>query len=312
MQNSQEYAPLPINLSSGIAESKSGEFWRLGEVEVRRIGFGTKRLAGGPSGAAGRDPQQRAVALLRRAVELGVNHLDTAAFYPSHGRHGETSFESLGWANDVIRRALAAYPKGLVIATKVGPTAHGMARPDELPGLVDDELRVLGVEALDLVYLRQMGLPSIAEHFGVLADLRTRGKIRELGISNVRVEHLAEARAIAPVVAVQNRYGVGFGRTNDEMLRLCGAAGIAFVPFFALAAEAREAGGVTESAAILEIAERHAATTAQIRLAWTLSRGDHVLAIPGTSSTHHLEENLKAGEIALSPADLATLDSITD
>ncbi|GAA1565665.1 aldo/keto reductase [Kribbella hippodromi] len=308
MQNSQEYAPLPINLSSGIAEIKSGEFWRLGDVEVRRIGFGTKRLAGGDGG----DLQGRAVALLRRAIELGVNHLDTAAFYPSHGRHGETSFESLDWANDVIRRALAPYPDGLVIATKVGPTAHGMARPDELPALVEDELRVLGVDALDLVYLRQMGLPSIAEHFGVLAELRTQGKIRELGISNVRVEQLAEARAIAPVVAVQNRYGVGFGRTNDEMLRVCGAAGIAFVPFFALAAEAREAGGVSESAAIQEIAERHGATAAQIRLAWTLSRGDHVLAIPGTSSQQHLEENLRAGEINLSPADLATLDNITD
>jgi aryl-alcohol dehydrogenase-like predicted oxidoreductase len=309
MQNSQENASLPINLSSPIAEGKSGEFWSLGDLPVRRIGFGAKRLAGSGGGA---DVQDRAVALLRRVVELGVNHLDTAAFYPSHGRAGETRFENLAWANEVIRRALAPYPDDLVIATKVGPTDHGLARPDELRGLVENDLRVLGVDSLDLVYLRQMGLESIAEHFGALAELQAKGMIRHLGVSNVRVGHLHEAREIAPVVAVQNRYSVGFGRVNDEILRICGDLGIAFIPFFALTAESREAGGVPDSGPVQEVADRHGATVAQVRLAWTLSRGDHVLAIPGTSSARHLEENLRAGELTLSPEDLAVLDAVVD
>ncbi|HEY3560473.1 MAG TPA: aldo/keto reductase [Kribbella sp.] len=311
MQNSHGNVSLPINLSSEIAGSKSGEFWQLGEHRVRRIGFGAKRLAGSRP-AAGGDAQEQAIALLRRVVELGVNHIDTAAFYPSHGGAGETQFESLDWANDVIRRALAPYPKDLVIATKVGPTRHGLARPDELRGLVEADLRALGVDSLDLVYLRQMRLESIAEHFGALAELQAKGMIRQLGISNVRVPHLHEAREIAPVVAVQNRYSVGFGRANDELLQLCGELGIAFIPFFAVTAESREAGGVPESGPVQEIAARHGATAAQVRLAWTLSRGPHVLAIPGTSSEHHLRENLRAGDLNLSPEDLAALDSLTD
>ena len=310
MQNSQENASLSISLSSEIAESKSGEFWSLGGMPVRRIGFGTKRLAGGDGGGA--DVQDRAIALLRRVVELGVNHLDTAEFYPSYGRSGETGFESLGWANDVIRRALAPYPEELVIATKVGPTKLGLARPDQLRELVETDLRVLGVDSLDLVYLRQMRLESIAEHFGVLAELREKGMIRHLGISNVRVPHLHEALEIAPVVAVQNRYSVGFGRVNDEMLELCGELGIAFIPFFTLTAESREGGGVPDSGPVQEIADRHGATVAQVRLAWTLSRGDHVLAIPGTSSAQHLEENLRAADLTLSPEDVAVLDALVD
>ncbi|TDW86739.1 aryl-alcohol dehydrogenase-like predicted oxidoreductase [Kribbella sp. VKM Ac-2566] len=310
MQNSQENASLLINLSPQIAESKSGEFWTLGDVAVRRIGFGAKRLAGGDGGGA--DVQDRAIALLRRVVELGVNHVDTAAFYPSHGQAGETRFESLGWANEVIRRALAPYPKEFVLATKIGPTEHGLARPEQLRELVESDLRVLGVDSLDLVYLRQMGLESIAEHFGVLAELQEKGMIRHLGISNVRVSHLHEARKIAPVVAVQNRYSVGFGRVNDEILQLCGELGIAFIPFFTLTAESREAGGVPDSGPVQEIADRHGATVAQVRLAWTLSRGDHVLAIPGTSSPQHLEENLRAADLTLSPEDLAVLDSLVD
>ncbi|WP_327634812.1 aldo/keto reductase [Kribbella sp. NBC_00482] len=279
-------------------------------MPVRRIGFGTKRLAGGDGGGA--DVQDRAIALLRRVVELGVNHIDTAEFYPSYGRSGGTDFESLGWANDVIRRALAPHPEELVIATKVGPTKHGLARPDQLRELVESDLRVLGVDSLDLVYLRQTGLESIAEHFGVLAELQAKGMIRHLGVSNVRVPHLHEAREIAPVVAVQNRYSVGFGRANDEILQLCGELGIAFIPFFTLTAESREGGGVPDSGPVQEIADRHGATVAQVRLAWTLSRGDHVLAIPGTSSPQHLEENLRAADLNLSPEDLATLNSLVD
>lgn len=310
MQNMQENAFLPTNLSSEIPEIKSPEFWRLGDRDVRRIGFGAKRLAG-RSGST--DVQDQAIALLRHAVELGVNHLDTADFYPSRAQAGQTRhFDGLGWANDVIRRALAPYRDELVIATKVGPTENGLARPDELPALVERDLRTLGLESLDLVYLRQTGLDSVAEHFGVLAELRDKGLIRHLGLSNVRTEHLVQAQQIAPVVAVQNRYGVGFGRVNDEILSACGEQGIAFVPFFALTAAAREAGGVSVNAEIQRIADEHDASPAQIRLAWTLSLGDHVLAIPGTSSPRHLEDNIRSGSLQLSFADLAVLDGLVD
>jgi aryl-alcohol dehydrogenase-like predicted oxidoreductase len=311
MQNLQKNTTLQSKLSSGIPEIKSTEFWRLGDATIRRIGFGTKRLAGSTGG--GPDVQEQAVALLRRMVELGVNHLDTADFYPTYAEGGQTrSFEGLHWANDVIRRALAPYPKDLVVATKVGPTEDGLVRPDALPALVEGNLRALGKETLDVVYLRQAGLDDVSEHFGILAELRANGMIKHLGLSNVRVEHIAQAQEIAPVVAVQNRYGVGFGRVNDNILRLCGEQGIAFVPFFALTAASREVGRVSSDDVVQEVADQHNATPAQIRLAWTLSRGDHVLAIPGTSSPRHLEENLAAGAIRLSPGQLAVLDSIEE
>jgi aryl-alcohol dehydrogenase-like predicted oxidoreductase len=281
----------------------SGDGWTIGDRRVNRIGFGTKRLADRAS----------AVALLRRAVELGVDHIDTAAFYPTRDapERGRNGFTSLGWANHVLREALAPYDS-LVIATKVGPTASGMARPDQLRGLVEENLHALGREQLDLVYLRQQGLDTIAHHFEALAKLRAEGIIRHLGVSNVRAEHLAEARRIAPVVAVQNRYGVGFGRVNDELLDGCGEAGIAFVPFFAVAGAGREAGGVASDAAVERVARAHDATAAQVRIAWTVSRGPHVLAIPGTSDPAHLAENVAAGELTLSPDDLAALNETTE
>ncbi|MEV5961155.1 aldo/keto reductase [Kribbella sp. NPDC051952] len=279
---------------------------------MQRIGFGTKRLAGNAGDRPG--VREHAVELLRRAIELGVNHLDTADFYPSYAPPGSPAgeFEPLGWAKDAIREALAPYGDDLVIATKVGPTKAGMCRPDELRALVEADLQALGLETLDLVYLRQAGLPSVAEHFGVLAELQAKGMIRHLGLASIRAEQLAQAQEIAPVVAVQNRYGVGYGRVNDGILQTCGEQGIAFVPYFALTAESRETGGVSINDVIQEIADRHGATPAQIRLAWTLSRGDHVLAIPGTSSQLHLEENLEAGSIRLSPEERTVLDSVTD
>jgi aryl-alcohol dehydrogenase-like predicted oxidoreductase len=296
---------LPSNVASDEAERKSlnqAGVWRLGEQAVNRIGFGTKRLGGSA---------EQAIDLLRQAVTLGVNHLDTAGFYPSVGRAGEQhGYDSLEWANDAIRRALAPYADELTIATKVGPTEHGLARPDQLRALVEHDLRQLGLETLDLVYLRQMGLDSVAEHFGVLAELRAAGLIKHLGLSNVRIEHLAQAQEIAPVVAVQNRYGVGFGRVNDAMLETCGAQGIAFVPFFAVTATGREQGGVADSDPVATIARDHNATPAQIRIAWTLAKGPHVLAIPGTGNPTHLTENVAAGTIHLTPTQLATLDAI--
>jgi aryl-alcohol dehydrogenase-like predicted oxidoreductase len=295
--------------TSGVSAADAGT-WSLGDLPVHRIGLGTKRLAG--SGSCDIDStgdRERVTSLLRRAVELGVDHLDTASFYPSYadpGR-GPTAFTSLGWANRMVREALAPYPDGLVIATKVGPTGSGMAAPGDLRGLVEQDLRDLGRDHLDVVYLRQQGLSSIAEHVGVLADLREQGLIRHLGLSNVRDGHLDEALAIAPVVAVQNRYGVDFGRVNDAMVERCGRAGIAFVPFFALASTSREAGGVATNDAVEVIAHEHGATPAQVRIAWTLARGPHVLAIPGTSDPAHLADNVAAGALRLSAEELARL-----
>jgi pyridoxine 4-dehydrogenase len=159
------------------------------------------------------------------------------------------------------------------------------------------------------VNLRQHGLASIAEHFGALADLRAAGLIRHLGISNVRLEHLAEAKQIAPVVCVQNRYGIDFGHVNDDLLRICGEQGIAFVPFFAITAVRREAGGVADNDVVLAIARGHGVSPAQVRIAWTLRRGPHVLAIPGTGSQDHLAENIAAGMLSLSEVELARLDA---
>lgn len=284
--------------------------WTLGDLTVNRIGFGAKRLPGSTALDLGNaSDRDRVIRLLRRAVELGVNHIDTAAFYPTYAQDQPIhDFTPLNWANEMINRALAPYPGDLVIATKVGPAAGGLARPDELRGQVEQNLRQLGRDHLDVVYLRQAGLDSVTEHFGALAELRAAGLIRHLGISNVRPQHLVQAQEIAPVVCVQNRYGVDFGRVNDEMLRTCGEQDIAFVPFFAITATGREAGGVADNDAVLALARAHGATPAQVRIAWTLHRGPHVLAIPGTGNPDHLAENMAAGTLHLSAEEWASLD----
>lgn len=292
-----------------ITATASGT-WKLGDLTVHRIGFGTMRLPQyGAAFAPDAVPRERgqAIQVLRRAVELGVNHLDTAAFY----------FSSLRSANELINSAFARYPDDLVIATKVGPArgpsgewvAHART-PGELRGQVEENLRQLGRDHLDVVNLRILGTDSIAERFGALADLRDKGLIRHLGLSNIRPHHLAEARAIAPVVCVQNMYGLGASPEQEEVLRLCGEQGIAFVPFYAIAGKGREAGAVaSEEGGVQAVALRHGVSAAQVRLAWTLHRGPHVLAIPGTGDLDHLAQNVAAGALRLSEEDLATLDS---
>ena len=282
--------------------------WTLGDLTVNRIGFGAMRLTMNPDGTP--SDRDRAIAVLRRAVELGVNHIDTAAFY----------FSALRSANELINRALAPYPDDLVITTKVWPgrDASGNwfpATPQQLRGQVEENLRQLGRDHLEVVNLRNMNrvrTDSIAEHFGALAQLRDAGLIRHLGVSNVSPRHLAEARAIAPVVCVQNRYGIGARRPDaDDFLRACGAQGIAFVPFFAIAGTGRESGASgTDDAAVLEVARAHGATPAQVKLAWTLQRGPHVLAIPGTGNPDHLAANLAAGALRLSADELGRLESV--
>ena len=267
------------------------------DLHINRLGFGAMRLAVGTFNGPVRDPQN-GIAVLRRAVELGVNHIDTAGFY------GKETV----WANELIRTALTPYRDDLVIATKVGPMRgpdgipSGQATPEQLRGLVEDDLRALGLDRLDLVYLRVGGImapgnESIAERFAALAELREEGLIRHLGVSNVDAAQLAEARAIAPVAAVQNH--------NDDagLLAECEETGIAYVPFFPIGG----GNNPLDEDKLGKVAARLGATTIQVALAALLAESPVALAIPGTGSLAHLEENMAAGELALSDEDLAEL-----
>ncbi|MGW3267515.1 aldo/keto reductase [Streptomyces sp. NPDC001056] len=286
--------------------------WRLGDLEVNRVGYGAMRLTGnGMRGNSDGTPIDRAAAvgLLHSAFEQGVDHIDTAAFY----------FSPLRSANELVNRALSAWRGDVVVATKVGPGREPsgewltMARPDQLRGQVEENLRQLGRDHLDVVNLRRNGpdTASVAEHFGALAELRRAGLIRHLGLSNVRPEHVTEALAIAPVVCVQNSYALDWRRADETgLVDLCPELGIAFVPFFAISGLRREASADRRhDARVRSVARAHGATPAQVRLAWTLRRGPHVPAIPGTRDPAHLAENIAAGALRLSAEELALLDT---
>jgi len=273
-----------------------------GDLDIDRLGFGAMRLPTAGFHGPPRDPGLGR-AVLRRAIELGVDHIDTAAFYHSGDREVR--------ANTLIREALHPYPRGLVIATKVGPIFGPKgpvpASPAELRALVEENLETLGVDRLDLVYLRigAMEVPhgeSLAARFEALAALREAGLIRHLGLSNIDAAQLREALAIAPVAAVQNNFHVA-KRDELDVLTACAAEGIAFAPFFPLG------GGMTDISdeRLLKVAARHGATVSQIALAWLLALSPVTLAIPGTGSLAHLEENLAARSITLGPEDLADL-----
>ncbi|MEU7119460.1 oxidoreductase [Streptomyces zaomyceticus] len=286
--------------------------WTLGDLTVNRVGFGAMRLPqSGEALVENAVPRDRgeAIAVLRKAVELGVNHIDTAAFY----------FSPLRSANELIRSALGGpYPDDLVIATKVGPArdttgawSEHARTPKALRGQVEENLRQLGRDHLDVVNLRIVGTDSIAERFGALAELREAGLVRHLGVSNITPDQLAEARTIAPVVCVQNMYGIGVRPEYEDFVRLCGEQGIAFVPFYAIAAAGRQGGATTpESPEVLAVAEAHGASPAQVRIAWTLHQGPHLLAIPGTGDPAHLAANVAAGALRLSAEDLALLNEL--
>ncbi|MFC8128886.1 aldo/keto reductase [Streptomyces sp. NPDC057302] len=292
-----------------ITAAASGT-WLLGDLPVNRIGLGAMRLPQTGEAlvphAVPRDRDQ-AIGVLRRAIELGVNHVDTAAFY----------FSPLRSANELINRALAPYPHDLVITTKVGPGRDPSgqwqphAAPEQLRGQVEENLRQLGRDHLDVVNLRIVGTDSIAERFGALAELRAAGLIRHLGLSNVTPAQLTEARAIAPVVCVQNLYGIGVRPDQDAFVASCRQQGVAFVPFYAIAGAGRQAGASgSDHPQIVEIARTHGVSPAQIRIAWTLGRGPHVLAIPGTGDPDHLAANVAAGALGLTDEDLTLLDTL--
>ncbi|MFJ4979302.1 aldo/keto reductase [Streptomyces coeruleorubidus] len=296
-------------MSSQTITADAAGTWKLGDLPVHRLGFGAMRLTGSAAFHLGTpSDRDRSIAVLRKAIDLGVNHIDTAAFY----------FSSLRSANELISTALAPYPDDLVIVTKVGPyrTWSGewgtSARPEDLRAHVEENLRQLGRDHLDVVNLRRMPqYDSITEHFGALAELREAGLIRHLGISNVEPRHLTEAQAIAPVVCVQNRYALDRpDPATDELLRICGEQGIGFVPFYAVAGEGGERGATTaHDEEVRAVARAHGVSPAQIRIAWTLHQGPHMLAIPGTGNPDHLVENVAAGAIRLTDEELDRLNA---
>jgi pyridoxine 4-dehydrogenase len=276
----------------------------LGPRRVRRIGYGAMRLPGpgvwGPPADRG-----AALAVLRRAVALGVDHIDTAQYYGP------------AVANELIRAALHPYPEHLALVTKVG-YRRGPDRswqpadtPAELRAAVEENLRALGAERLALVNLRLGGVGAgsgapLAEQLGALAELRDAGLVEAIGVSNVTVEQLDAARAVTDIAGVQNLFNL-VDRRHAPLLEATARHGLAFVPFFPLGA-AGTAGDVLGEDAVARVAERRGATPAQVALAWLLAQGDHVALIPGTASLAHLEENLAAAELQLEPADLAELD----
>jgi pyridoxine 4-dehydrogenase len=280
----------------------AGTFTMAPGITVTRMGYGAMQLAG--PGAFG-PPADRtaAVAVLREAVDLGINHIDTSDYYGPYV------------TNEIIREALHPYPDGLHIVTKVGAFRDAQGgwpparAPHQLRQAVHENLDHLGLDVLDVVNLRVggMSLPeagSVAEPFGVLAEMQKEGLIRHLGISTVNAEQFAEAHAIAPVVCVQNFYNIA-NRADDTLIDSLNAQGVAYTPFFPL-------GGFSplQSTALDAVAARLGSAPMTVALAWLLRRSPNILLIPGTSSVVHLRENVAAAALDL-PADaLAELDNL--
>jgi pyridoxine 4-dehydrogenase len=276
----------------------------LGSHAVHRMGFGTMHLAGAGLFGPPRD-RDAALAVLREAVASGVDHIDTSDYYGPH------------ITNQLIRAALWPYPQGLVIVTKVGAARRddGSVRPattpPDLTQAVHDNLRNLGVDVLEIVNFRVMineftpGEGSIEEQFTALAELQRRGLVRHLGISHATAAQVAEARRIANVVCVQNRYNLSHRGGDEALIDRLAAEGVAYVPYHPL-------GGVSslQSSTLAQVAVGLHATPMQVALAWLLQRSPNILLIPGTSSVRHLRENLQAAALNLPRHALETLDAI--
>jgi aryl-alcohol dehydrogenase-like predicted oxidoreductase len=273
----------------------------LGDKSVSRLGYGAMQLAGPGVFGPPRD-HDAAIAVLRGAVKGGVNHIDTSDFYGPHV------------TNKLIKEALHPYPQGLVIVTKIGARRgddgswNPAFSPADLAAAVHDNLRNLGVDVLEVVNLRLMfGVHGPAEGslespLTALAELKSKGLVRHIGLSNVTPSQIAEGRRICEIVCVQNHYNLA-NRTDDAMIDALAAEAIAYVPYFPL-------GGFSplQSAALSAVATRLEATPMQVALAWLLQRAPNILLIPGTSSLDHLAENLAAADLRLSPEDLAELE----
>ncbi|KZB98275.1 putative oxidoreductase YdbC [Methylobacterium radiotolerans] len=282
--------------------AQAGTF-ALGDRTVKRLGYGAMQLAG-PGVFGPPEDRAAAVAVLREAVAAGVDHIDTSDFYGPHV------------TNRIIREALHPYPDGLVIVTKVGARRGADASwnpafsAEELAQAVHDNLRNLGVDALDVVNLRLMfdvhgpAEGPIEAPLTVLADLQRQGLIRRIGLSNATPRQVAEGRRITDIVCVQNQYNLAH-RGDDAFIDDLAAAGIAYVPFFPL-------GGFSplQSGTLSEVAAGLGATPMQVALAWLLRRSPNILLIPGTSSLGHLRENLAAAALALPDEAMAALDRI--
>lgn len=284
-----------------------------GDLSVSRLGFGAMRVTGPGVWGAPRD-RSEALATLRRAVELGVNFIDTAESYGPYV------------SEELIAEALFPYPADLVIATKGGFDRQGPdqwrpnGRPERLREALDGSLRRLRLERIDLYQLHRID-PAVPadEQFGALQEMRASGLVRHVGLSEVNVPQIVRAGAFLPVVSVQNQYNVA-DRHWEDVLVHCEREGIAFIPWHPLGAGAlarhgvglalrRLLGRASSPSAIADIAHRHRATPSQIVIAWLLQRSPVMLPIPGTSNRAHLEENLAAGRISLSPEDVDGLDA---
>jgi len=271
----------------------------LAQLPVGQIGFGAMRITGPGVWGPPRD-EGEAIALLRRAVEKGVTFIDTADSY------GPDVSETL------IAKALHPYHAGLAVATKGGLLRPGAdrwvpdCRPDHLRSACADSLKRLRAECIELYQLHAVDhRVPIEDSIGALVDLQREGKIRHIGVSNVSERELARARAVASIVSVQNHYNLR-DRSSDRLIDICAEAGIAFIPWYPLAA-GRLAG---PNSPVTRIAQRHGATPSQISLAWLLQRSPAMLPIPGTSSIAHLEENLASASIRLNPDEFRTLASV--
>jgi aryl-alcohol dehydrogenase-like predicted oxidoreductase len=269
-----------------------------GDLEVNRLGFGAMRLTGNGIWGEPKDVDE-AKRVLKRAVELGVNFIDTADSY------GPAVSERL------IGEALAPFPKGLVVATKGGLTRQGpnqwlpVGRPEYLAQQVEMSLRFFKTEVIDLWQLHRIDPKvPVEESLGVIAKLQQEGKIRHVGLSEVKPAEIERARKVIKIVSVQNLYNVG-NRQHEDVLEYCEKGELGFIPWFPVAAgKLAQPGGKLDT-----IAKHHGATVAQLSIAWLLHRSPVVLPIPGTSSTAHLEENLKAAEIHLSDTELSEIES---
>ena len=270
----------------------------IGDAPIARMGFGAMRLTGPGVWGMPHDPQE-ALRVLRRAIDLGVNYLDTASFY------GPLVSDSL------IVEALYPYPEGLVIGTKVGAWRGSdkswifEARPEQLKTSVEDNLDRLRLEQLTLVHLRYnqpSGVP-FGESLGALIELRQAGKIRHIGLSGVTLEHLLVAEKLVPIVSVQNLYNL-IDRRDEQVLEYCTQHSIPYMPFFPLATGSlgREVGP------LVSIAERHHVTPAQVAVAWLCSRSPQIVLIPGTRSVVHLEENIASLAVQLDTEEQRALE----